>query len=199
MSNRKEPYVLGLDLDNTVADYTDGLRNYMITRYGYTVDDLPEPVNYSFARTPWPFESTADYIDTHMAAVADGLYRHLEPLEGAIEAIHALKDEGVHVHVVTHRLMRNKTYQRVVADTVEWLDYVGLPYHSLGFTGQKERIRAHSYAEDAPENIEAIRASGLKVFTYDRLYNQPLAGERIHTWLNDGLEQILTHKAELGL
>ena len=127
------------------------------------------------------------------------MFRTLEPFEGAIDALHTLKDEGVHIHVVTHRLLRDKTYQVAVADTVAWLDYVGLPYHSLGFTHRKELIRADSYVEDSPANIETIRAAGMKVFTHDRLYNRSLDGERIHSWKADALEQILNHKASTGL
>lgn len=198
MNNGNE-YVIGIDIDNTIAQYTAGLRNYLVANRGYQIHDLMEPEYYSFFKSGWPFESESDYMDTHMEAVASGLFRSLRPMTGAVSALQTLKDEGVHIHVVTHRLLRNHTYQMAVADTVAWLDHNHVPYHSLGFTHRKASVRAHSYVEDSPANIETIRASGMKVFTMNQRYNRHIDGDRIQSWDIDALDKILAHKAELGL
>lgn len=196
MNKQLEPkeYVLGLDLDNTAAQYTEGLRNYMIANYGYRRKDMPEPTHYSFTESGWPFESTEHYLDTHIRAVEAGLFRSLRPMPGVVEALDALTKEGVHIHVVTHRLLHNRTYQMVVADTVAWLDHNDIPYHSLGFTHRKDSVRAHSYVEDAPSNIAAIREARMKVFAYDQRYNRDLGGDRIYSWVEDAVDKILEHR-----
>lgn len=192
-------YVLGLDLDNTIAQYTEGLRTYMMANYGYQVKDLPEPIDYSFQKSNWPFPTVEDYLQTHIEAVAAGLFRSLRPMPGAVDALKILKDEGVHIHVVTHRLLQDHTYQMTVADTVAWLDHNHVPYHSLGFTSRKDSVRAHSYVEDSPSNIAMLRDAGMKVFTFDKLYNRDIPGDRIKSWEGDALDKILAHKSELGL
>ena len=199
MDTTKETYVLGLDLDNTAAQYTEGLRYYMIANYGYQMRDLPEPRDYSFKESNWPFNTTEDYLQVHREAVAAGLFRSLRTMPGVVEALDVLCKEGVHIHVVTHRLLHDHTYQLVVADTVSWLDHNEIPYHSLGFTHRKDSIRAHSYVEDAPSNIESIRASGMKVFAFNKLYNVESGGDRIYCWKDDAVDKILAHKAELGI
>lgn len=199
MNTEKETYVLGLDLDNTAAQYNEGLRTHMIANYGYRMKDFPEPYNYNFTKTGWPFTSYEEYLATHKEAVEAGLFRSLRPMSGVVEAVKVLRSEGVHVAVVTHRLLHDFTYHLVASDTVHWLDRVGLRFDSIAFSGRKSEIRSHSYVEDAPSNIDAIRASGMKVFAFDKLYNRDVPGDRIHAWDGDAVEKILAHKAELGL
>lgn len=194
-----EPYVLGLDLDNTAAQYTEGLRNYMIANYGYRPRDLPEPARYNFAETDWPFDTAEQYLEVHREAVEAGLFRGLRPMDGVVEAVKELRAEGVHVAVVTHRLLHDFTYHLVASDTVHWLDRVGLPFDSIAFSGRKSEIRSHAYVEDAPSNIAAIRAAGMKVFAFDKAYNRDLGGDRITNWSVDAVPQILQHKKALGL
>lgn len=201
MSNdiKNEKYVLALDLDNTVAMYTDGLRRHMVANHGYRMEDLPEPVNYNMAKCGWPFEDYGNFLDMHLEAVKAGMFRGLRPHPGAIEAAKIFQEEGIHISVVTHRLIQNNTYGMVATDTIQWLDNVGLRFNSISFSDRKSEIRAHAYVEDSPANILAIREAGMKVFTFDQEYNRHIEGERIYSWLDDGVEQILQHKKSLGL
>lgn len=199
MNTETNTYVLGLDLDNTAAQYNEGLRTHMIANYGYRVKDFPEPYNYNFTKTGWPFTSYEHYLAMHKEAVEAGLFRALRPMDGVVDAVNELRDNGVHVSVVTHRLLHDFTYHLVASDTVHWLDRVGLRFDSISFSSRKSEIRAHSYVEDAPSNINAIHEAGMKVFAFNKLYNADIEGDRIHSWADDGVEKILAHRAELGL
>lgn len=74
-----------VDIDNTIADYTNGLRDY-IRECGRGEDECPcpEPAAYDFTLTGgWPFSGDAKaFTWWHTRAVADGLYSKEEPYEG---------------------------------------------------------------------------------------------------------------------
>ena len=76
-----------VDLDNTIADYTNGLRDY-IRECGCGEEDYPcpEPTAYDFTLTVgWPFNGDPKaFTWWHTRAVADGLYSKEEPYEGAV-------------------------------------------------------------------------------------------------------------------
>lgn len=66
-----------VDIDNTIADYTNGLRDY-IRECGRGEEDYPcpEPTAYDFTLAGgWPFSGDAKaFTWWHTRAVADGLY-----------------------------------------------------------------------------------------------------------------------------
>ena len=83
------PKTIMVDIDNTIADYTNGLRDY-IRECGHGEDECPcpEPTAYDFTLTDgWPFSGDPKaFTWWHTRAVADGLYSREEPYTGAAEA-----------------------------------------------------------------------------------------------------------------
>ena len=100
----------------------------------------------------------------------------------AADALWRLSDAGVWVRVITHRLVTNWGHATIVSDTVEWLDLRKIPYRDLCFLGRKPEVQAHAYVEDAPHNIEALRAGGNTVIVFDQPYNRDLPGPRASNW-----------------
>lgn len=188
--------VLGLDVDGVIADYAGGLRPYAAADFGVYPEDLPVPDVYSIVDA-WPFEDYNHYRRVHRAAVEDGLYRNLPLIPGAADAIRELSDAGVHVRIVTHRLFVAGQHARVVSDTVAWLEHHRIPYMSLCFTGLKDSVGAHTYVEDSPSNIAALRAEGWPVFVADQKYNRDVEGPRITDWA-DGARQIINFLRDCG-
>ena len=86
------------------------------------------------------------------------------------------------IRVITHRLFANWGHAVAVADTVDWLDDHGIPYRDLCFLGQKPQVEADAYVDDAPHNIEALRAAGNPVIVFDQPYNAEVAGPRAGSW-----------------
>ena len=95
-----------VDIDNTIADYTNGLRDY-IRECGHGEDECPcpEPTAYDFTLTGgWPFSGDPKaFTWWHTRAVADGLYSREEPYAGAAEALNQLHDAGWNVIMATSR------------------------------------------------------------------------------------------------
>ena len=95
-----------VDIDNTIADYTNGLRDY-IRECGHDMDECPcpEPTAYDFTLTGgWPFSGDSKaFTWWHTRAVADGLYSREEPYEGAAEALNQLHDAGWNIIMATSR------------------------------------------------------------------------------------------------
>lgn len=190
-------YIFGVDLDNSTADYTRGLAEFMAENGVPEAADFPLPLSYSFDSDPgWDFSYFGGFLNAHRAAVESGVFLRLKPLDNAVESMWALADAGVHIKVVTHRFMPGLDQAQVVNDTVAWLVKHEFPYDSLCFTGEKEAIRAHSFVDDAPNNIASIRNAGSHVFVFDQLYNTSLEGARIHGWDKDGVAKVMDHREE---
>jgi 5'-nucleotidase len=93
-----------------------------------------------------------------------------------------LSDAGVWIRLITHRLYTNWGHAVAVADTVAWLDDVGIPYRDLCFLGRKPEVEADAYVDDAPHNVLELRRAGNPVIVFDQPYNRDLDGLRAETW-----------------
>lgn len=192
-------YVLGVDLDNVTANYTKGLRDYMMSR-GYSATDMPEPTRYSFVEAGWPFSDTSDYLNHHIDFVTAGGFLSLEEMPGASETIRALVHEGVRIRIITHRLLRNQTYAQSISDTARWLDNPRhkIQFHDFCAISEKSAVGVNMLIDDAPSNIEAVRKSGGNVLIFDQLYNRHLDAPRAHNW-GEVFDAVMTDKKRLGL
>ncbi len=88
------------------------------------------------------------------------MFRTMPVVPGAAEALWRLSDAGVWIRLITHRLYANWGHAVAVADTVAWLDEHAIPYRDLCFLGDKPQVEADAYVDDAPHNVEALRATG---------------------------------------
>ena len=75
MTEKKNARTIAIDVDNTIADYTDGLRHWMLNHIDKTMlGPMPEPDFYDFElATGWMFPDN-EFLPVHQAAVEDGLY-----------------------------------------------------------------------------------------------------------------------------
>jgi len=178
--------VLGLDLDGVCADYSAALRAHVAASRGLDPDrydlELPEPHHWSLVASGW-FRSDAQFRAAHAEAVAAGLFATMTPIAGVSEALSRLSDAGVHIRVITHRLMTGGGHRRAVSDTVTWLDAHRIPYSDLCFVGDKGQVGADLYIDDAPHNIAALRAVGCPTIVFNQPYNQGVAGPRALNWV----------------
>src|SRR5262249_55511272 len=68
------------------------------------------------------------------------------------------------------------------ADTVEWLDRVGIPYRDICFLGAKPEVEADCYVDDSPTIVDELRAGGAEVVIFDQPYNRHVDGVRAPSW-----------------
>ncbi|MHB1138502.1 MAG: 5' nucleotidase, NT5C type [Microthrixaceae bacterium] len=173
-------FVLGVDLDGVCADYTGGFRSVASIEWNVPESSLTTEVSWDFGE--WGLDREG-FLALHRASVQDHrMFRDMPAIEGASESLWRLSDAGVWIRVITHRLVTNWGHAIIVSDTVEWLDLRRIPYRDLCFLGRKPEVQADAYIEDAPHNVEALRAGGNTVIVFDQPYNRELPGLRAHNW-----------------
>lgn len=175
-----DEFVLGVDLDGVCADYTMAFRSVVASEWGVPEESLTTEVSWDFAE--WGIDRER-FLALHRACVQEHrMFRDMPAIEGASDSLWRLSDAGVWLRVITHRLVTNWGHATIVSDTVEWLDLRRIPYRDLLFLGRKPEVQAHAYVEDAPHNIEALRAGGNTVIVFDQPYNRGLDGLRATSW-----------------
>lgn len=189
-------YVLGVDLDNVTANYTKGLRDFMVSK-GHSPESMPEPTSYDFVESGWPFLDREDYLNNHIEFVEKGGFLSLEVMENASKVLHKLVEEGVRIRVITHRLLRDNTYAQSISDTVRWLDHNNIPFHDFCAISEKSAVGVNLLLDDAPSNINSVREHGGYVAVFDQPYNRELDGPRVKNW-NDVYNFVTAHKESLG-
>jgi 5'-nucleotidase len=175
-------FTLCADLDQVCGDYLDGVRHFFARDLGVAPASLPEPKFWDFTKCGWGIKSLEHFTELHLNAVRRGLFRSLKPMDGVSRNLHKLSDEGVHIRILTHRLVGKGMHAVAAADTVAWLDVENIPYRDLCFQGNKTEVIGDCYIDDAPHNIEQIRAAGGYCIIMDAPYNGHLEGDRAHNW-----------------
>ena len=112
-------FILGVDLDGVVGDYTAALRTVVAERTGVDPESLPLERSWDFRE--WGL-SPEEFEQHHRAAVLEHrIFRTMPVMPGAAEARWRLSDAGVWIRIITHRLYVNWGHATAVADTVAWL------------------------------------------------------------------------------
>lgn len=179
MSETTEKHSISIDVDNTLADYTEGLRSWMSENIDSALlGPMPEPDFYDFEfASGWIFPENK-FAPVHERAVADGLYLNLPPIKGAVETVNRLKEHGWSVTIVTGRAERDALNQ-----TAEWLKRQGIRYDRL--TGDKN-VMADVYIDDDPSALTRhafLRPDTITV-AFDHKYNKQWPGLRLVSWDN---------------
>jgi 5'-nucleotidase len=173
-------FTLGVDLDGVVADHTRRFREILADIRGVAPD------TYSLERS-WDFGEwglgPGEYAEFHRRAVLDyDMFRTMDPIEGAADVLWRLSDAGVWIRIITHRLYVNWGHEKAVGDTAAWLDANRIPYRDLCFLGAKPEADADAYIDDAPHNVDQLRALGNTTIVFDQPYNRHLGGPRATSW-----------------
>jgi len=180
--------ILGVDLDGVCGDFSAAFREVVAEETGVPVETLPDRRQWDFAE--WGIVDEEHFRRIHRTAVVEHrVFRTMPVIDGCAEVLWRLSDAGVWIRIITHRLYVNWGHQEAVADTVAWLDANGIPYRDLCFLGAKPEVEADLYVDDAPHNIEALRAAGNDVIAFAQPYNADVGGMRANDW--DEVESIV--------
>lgn len=167
-----------VDIDNTIADYTNGLRDY-IRECGRDEDECPcpEPTAYDFTLTDgWPFSGDPKaFMWWHTRAVADGLYSREEPYEGAAEALNQLHDAGWNIIMATSRADDRR------GESQRWLHRNGFQFDGY-YNGDKTLLTPDVLIDDRPVTLEAMAAKGMTVIHPDHAYCKTAPGRMFRRW-----------------
>lgn len=178
MTNRA--FILGVDLDGVCADHNVAFRKIVAEEFGVSESSLPLERSWGFAE--WGMEE-GDFERLHRIAVLQRrMFRDMPVVAGAPEALWRLSDAGIWIRIITHRLYVSWGHEIAIADTAHWLDQHRLPYRDLCFLGAKPEVEADLYVDDAPHNVENLRALGNEVIVFDQPYNRDLQDPRANSW-----------------
>lgn len=173
-------FVLGVDLDGVCADFYGTLRVLAAEWLGKQLDDLPTEVSYGLPE--WGLQE-GDYERLHRWAVTKrSLFRVVTPITGAGPTLRRLSAEGIRIRIITHRLFIPHFHASAITQTVEWLDWHGIPYWDLCLMKAKDAVGADLYVEDSPSNVERLRAAGNQVIVFTNSTNRLMVGPRADTW-----------------
>lgn len=175
-------FIFGVDLDGVCGDYTGALRRVLAQKRQVSELSLPRAVTWDFKE--WGLATREDYLELHAEAVRKRrIFANMDPMEHCAEVLWRLSDAGVWIRLITHRLIGKDGHAIAVADTCTWLDAHDIPYRDICFLGNKPQVEANVYVDDAPHNVEALRAAGNHVVVFDQPYNRGFGGMRAHNWL----------------
>ena len=174
-------FVLGVDLDGVCGDYIGTFRRIVAERLGVPAESLTRDVSWGCKE--WGIRTPEEFDELHRHAVLERhMLRHMDLIPGAAEALWRLSDAGVWIRIVTHRLYVNWGHAVTAGDTAEWLDVARIPYRDLCFIAAKSSVNADAFVDDAPHQIEDLRAAGHTVIVFDQPYNRHLPDPRATNW-----------------
>lgn len=180
MPNQPE-FIFGVDLDGVVADFYSHARRLAAEWFEVNEASLTQDVKKDLAA--WGLPDAISYKRLHRWAVTQrNLFRDMPPIWGARPALRRLSDDGVRIRIITHRLYIDRFHQTAVRQTIDWLDYHGIPYRDLCFMEDKGAVEADLYIEDTPANIEKLQQANKEVLIYTNSTNVTVQGERVEGW-----------------
>lgn len=190
-SSSSAEFILGVDLDGVVADHTFRFREIMADIRGVEPETMPLERSWNFGE--WGL-GPDEYAHYHRIAVMEyDMFATMPAIEGATDALWRLSDAGVWIRIITHRLYVHWGHAKAISDTASWLDAHRIPYRDLCFLGKKPQVEANAYIDDAPHNIEQLRAAGNTVIAFEQPYNRDVDGLRASSWAE--VEAIVTELA----
>jgi 5'(3')-deoxyribonucleotidase len=148
MTHPKRSLRLGIDLDGVVADFTSG----WIARYNLEFDTEIDPSTVTFwegLHTLTHFADMGEFWRWGSDLDGASIFRHLEPYEGAIEALNTLFGQGHEIVILTHKP------NFAISDTYAWLAEQGLATREVHLIERKWDVDCDLYLDDADHNLEA--------------------------------------------
>lgn len=163
------------------ADFYGKMREIAAEWKGVSKEDLPIDVSYGLPE--WGLDELGGYEALHRFAVTQrNLFLELPPMAGVRPALRRLSEKNVHIRIITHRLFLNYFHKQAVSQTIEWLDKYGIPYRDLCFLESKCDVGTNIYIDDAPKNIERLRATGKETIVFANSTNREFSEPRCKTW-----------------
>jgi 5'(3')-deoxyribonucleotidase len=175
-------FIFGVDLDGVVGDFYGAMREIAAAWLDKPVEALPIEVSYGLEE--WGVNEYGGYDRLHRFAVTQrDLFRSMKPIKNASAILRKLSACGIRIRIITHRLFLKYSHKATITQTVDWLDSYDIPYWDLCFMNDKGAVGAHVYIDDAPANIETLRASGCKCIVFSNSTNAGIRGPRADNWL----------------
>jgi 5'-nucleotidase len=171
--------LLLVDQDNVLADFTRVLYTEMCAR-GHR--DLACP---PAKQTTYPLEDHYPpelFGELKAIYTAEGFFRGLPPIDGAIQAVKEMVAEGIDVRICTFPI---QAYRHCVGEKYEWVErHLGAAYTSrMILTRDKTIIAGDALIDDNPD-ISGSCTPSWRHIVFDQPYNRAVVGLRLRSWVN---------------
>lgn len=137
-------FTILVDMDNVLENLDAVWVDELNKRHGLsmTPDDITE---WDMAKFYPTLSRTQVFAPLHDESV----WKRVEPLPGAQEAVKAMKEDGHDVVVVT------ASHPDTVKWKYDWLAkyFSAIPYRDIVFTARKQLVRGDFLVDDAPHNL----------------------------------------------
>jgi uncharacterized HAD superfamily protein len=170
--------IIGIDIDNVIADTEKRLRRLLHEEMGITLN-REDIRNYSL-------ENIAGIRREEMSFILDrfgngSIFLDVEVIEGAVETIGLLKEKGHRIALVTSRPDKVRDITR------EWLEGNGIPYDELYFASNTKvnGIPYDLFLEDQDNFACELAEDGTFVLLFDAPWNRDVEHvniERVYSW-----------------
>jgi 5'-nucleotidase len=167
-------YTVGLDVDQVLAQHDRAFRDIVAHEHGRLASELSlEHYGWDFAEWGIAGANRGEFFRLRSKAVAHYDYlARLEPMPGGPTATRLLREAGARLHIITHRLFGDELDPLVMRQTHRWLRDSRIPFDDISFEGQKARVPAHRYVDDAPHNVESFEAVDRNAVLFEASYNR---------------------------
>ena len=172
--------LIGVDIDNVVAEFEAAFRAWINRHAGLTLRRC-DITRYSVSECcPLSADEVAELF---WRFVRSGGLRRLRLIPHARSSLAALARHG-EVRLVTSR----PALEEVVADTRRWLELKGLKGHGLVFAERKWEAAAgfSVFVEDSLEQAGGLARAGVRVLLLDYPWNRggalPANVRRVRSW-----------------
>lgn len=163
---------LGLDLDGCVYDFTEVFFDYCDRSGAWERLGLERPTERTwkswdgflqFGMTPEQF------VEVCNEGVDSGyIFRVGRPIDGAVEVITKLREEGHTIHIITHRTFGKKA----VHNTCDWLDEVGIEFDTITFAEDKTIVGVDLLLDDRDKNFYDSWDQGIPCVLFSDEHNR---------------------------
>ena len=181
--------IIGVDVDGVLLKWEEAFDDFMAGQ-GLTKKDQ----GHFDLRKHYP-EVPAEALNTYISVFNESAYmRYLEPMDGAVEYVTKLADEGYKFSVITSQTL-NKVANRAREDNLK--EVFGDVFEDFTFleTGQGKYFALQKFdmgtiwIDDKPDNVESGKVLGLVPILLDlphnRSYNNKQMNiQRANSWKN---------------
>ena len=175
---------IGIDIDDTISKTNEKLIEAALEYDKKRVKGkgFKDPEAYSFMEM---FYWNVIDVDTFMKTFRGGNYfLELEPIEGAVEYINKLYDDGHEIYFITRR--QNKLKMRSM--TKKWLKKNGFKYNKIFFEIKEkgkfgESLGLDYFIDNDEKNVYDALEYNIKAYLMSTKYNKDVTDlKRVRTW-----------------
>jgi 5'-nucleotidase len=182
MSQEKdeENLVILVDMDGVIVNFTEG----WLKEWNKENPDRPIPPDvvwsHFYAEDSFRHLGIATNEEFEALTHKVGLFRDLNPMPGAIEALNQMVECGLDIFICTAPLTTTECF----SEKAEWVEhYLGKKWlRKLVITKDKTLVSAHYLIDDKPGISGLYEDPVWEQVVYDQPYNQHVTGKHRITW-----------------